>query len=42
MRFEVLTVVNMSMVFFWDETPCGLVNGYQYLERTYSLHLQGY
>jgi hypothetical protein len=28
-RFEVLTVVKMSMAAFWVMTPCGLVDRYQ-------------
>jgi hypothetical protein len=41
MRFEVLTVVKMSMV-FWVVTPCGLVGRYQCFGGTYCLHLQGW
>jgi hypothetical protein len=29
MRFEVLTAVEMTTLFFWVVTPCGLVGGYQ-------------
>jgi hypothetical protein len=29
MRFEVLTVVKLSMLVFWDVTPCGLVGRHQ-------------
>jgi hypothetical protein len=39
--FEVLMVVNMSLVVFWVVTLCGLVGGYHHFEGTYCLHLQG-
>jgi hypothetical protein len=29
MRYEVVTVVRMTMLFFWIETPCRLVGRYQ-------------
>jgi hypothetical protein len=40
-RVEVLTVVEMSMLFFWVMTPCGLADSYQRFGETqaYSLHL---
>jgi hypothetical protein len=40
MRFEVLTAVKMSMLFFWAVTPCELVDKYQLFAGTYCLHLQ--
>jgi hypothetical protein len=33
-RFEVLTAVKMSMLFFWVVTPCGLVGRYQRFGET--------
>jgi hypothetical protein len=40
MRFEVFTVLKMSMMVFWVVTPCGLAGAYQRFEGTYHLHLQ--
>jgi hypothetical protein len=39
-RFEVLTVVKMTMLFFWVVTPCRLVGRYQRFGGTCCLHLQ--
>jgi hypothetical protein len=40
LRFEVLTAVKMSVLFFWVVTLCGLVGKYQRFGGTYCLHLQ--
>jgi hypothetical protein len=40
MKFEVLTAVKMSMLFFWIVTSCGLAGRYQRFGGTYFLHLQ--
>jgi hypothetical protein len=36
-----LAAVKMSIMVFWDLTPCGLVSGYQRFGGMYRLHLQG-
>jgi hypothetical protein len=41
MRFEVFTVVNMSMLVFWVVMSCGLKDKYQSSGRVYYLCLQG-
>jgi hypothetical protein len=35
--FEVLTGVNMTMLFFWVVTPCGLVGRYKHFGETYNI-----
>jgi hypothetical protein len=39
--FEVLTVVNIMIIFFWDLLLCVLVGRYQDFGETCSLHLHG-
>jgi hypothetical protein len=41
-RFEVLTAMKKSMLFFWVVTPCGLAGRYQRFGQTYYLHLRGW
>jgi hypothetical protein len=38
--FEVLMVVNVKIIVFWDVTRCSLVDRYQRFTQTYCLHLQ--
>jgi len=35
-RFEVLVIVDMKFMIFWDVTPCILVDRYQQSAVTYS------
>jgi hypothetical protein len=39
LRFNVLAALKMSIVVFWDVTPCNLEDGYQLFGRTYCTHL---
>jgi hypothetical protein len=39
MRFEVLTVVKVFMMFFWVVTSCGLACRYQCVTEAYCFHL---
>jgi hypothetical protein len=34
MRFEVLTLVAMKIILLWNETPCSLVDLYQFFGST--------
>jgi hypothetical protein len=36
-RFEVLTVVRMTMLFFWIVTPCRLIDRHQRFEEIVSI-----
>jgi hypothetical protein len=38
--FEVLMVVNLKIMVFWDVTQYSLVDRYQHFTETYCLHLQ--
>jgi hypothetical protein len=40
MIFEVVTVLEMSMFFFWAVTLCGLLGRYQRFGGAHCLHLQ--
>jgi hypothetical protein len=42
LRFEVLTVVKMSIVVFWVLMPCGLVGGHQRVEDELGCVMLGY
>jgi hypothetical protein len=41
LRFQVLTVVGMSMTVFWDVAPCSLVYVYKRFGGAYCPHHQG-
>jgi hypothetical protein len=39
-KFEVLTVVKMSLLVLWVVTLCGLIHRYLCFGETYCLHVQ--
>jgi hypothetical protein len=42
MRFEVLVVVNMSSIVFWDVTLCSLVESYNILRENLQMKAAGF
>jgi hypothetical protein len=40
-RFEILIVMIITVMFFWNVTSSSLVNNYRYLEWISYLHIQG-
>jgi hypothetical protein len=40
-RFEILSVVTLKLIVFWDGTSCGVVVVYRCFRGTYCFHRQG-